>query len=415
MFNIVVDYICRSLDTDIATNPTTLLTSLIIFYSDDGFLGGSNPIQIQNLTDEATTLLKTIGLYCNPSKTKSMTSLVNYSTGMDVDSYARRYDKSLPSFKQKSKAIVTCLYYQETLQRSSLARHLKFKHCLPASTIRDMDRTEMNHLPREELKVNALDCVCPKDCCPFVGPSNYTLRKHLRSCHPRDTLTSNDLKLSQCPNCLIYLIGDTLPSKHSSSKNCHKHSIKNCRREKKDLNRTSQEVGFTVDDKEMNAVPVFKYLGRPMTQENDDWMAIYYNLSNARQKWGRIRAILTKETSSRKTMENFYKAVVQAVLLYGSETWTLTSAMMAKLNSFHHQCARNICGENIHPDCRSPGHWICPSTITILSKVGLKTISEYITKRKQKLRRSVENSSAVLPSCLKLRNPKPLSWWSYCT
>jgi hypothetical protein len=31
----------------------------------------------------------------------------------------------------------------------------------------------------------------------------------------------------------------------------------------------------------------------------------------------------------------FYKAIVQSVLLYGSETWVLSPAVMARLKGFH--------------------------------------------------------------------------------
>ena len=41
----------------------------------------------------------------------------------------------------------------------------------------------------------------------------------------------------------------------------------------------------------------------------------------------------------------FYKSVVQTVLLYGSESWAVTDAMMAVLTGFHHRVARRISGK----------------------------------------------------------------------
>ena len=38
------------------------------------------------------------------------------------------------------------------------------------------------------------------------------------------------------------------------------------------------------------------------------------------------------------------KAVVQTVLLYWSEIWVVTDAMMTVLNGFHHRIARRISG-----------------------------------------------------------------------
>jgi len=38
----------------------------------------------------------------------------------------------------------------------------------------------------------------------------------------------------------------------------------------------------------------------------------------------------------------FYKAMVQAVLLYGTETWNLMQPLWSLLWSFHHQCAHYL-------------------------------------------------------------------------
>jgi hypothetical protein len=40
----------------------------------------------------------------------------------------------------------------------------------------------------------------------------------------------------------------------------------------------------------------------------------------------------------------FYKAVVQSVLLYGSETWVFPPKMLSKLEGFHKQIARRLTG-----------------------------------------------------------------------
>ena len=39
-----------------------------------------------------------------------------------------------------------------------------------------------------------------------------------------------------------------------------------------------------------------------------------------------------------------YRACVLSVLLYGSETWTITYPLMRKLKAFHMLCLRKICG-----------------------------------------------------------------------
>ena len=60
LFNICIDHVCKSLEHKISLHNDTNLTSLVIFYSDDVFLGGSNPYHVQELTDEAAELFQGI-------------------------------------------------------------------------------------------------------------------------------------------------------------------------------------------------------------------------------------------------------------------------------------------------------------------------------------------------------------------
>jgi hypothetical protein len=105
----------------------------------------------------------------------------------------------------------------------------------------------------------------------------------------------------------------------------------------------------------VNGVPIeqvkeFKYLGRIIRQDDNDLSAVEWNLKQARQEWGSIRRLLLKKSASPKTMAKFYKAIVQSVLLYGSESWVLSVHSKRKLESFHRRCARCITGRHIHPN-----------------------------------------------------------------
>ena len=71
----------------------------------------------------------------------------------------------------------------------------------------------------------------------------------------------------------------------------------------------------------------FKYLGQVMTAGDDDWLAVVGNLGNARKSWGRISWILSREGSDPKVSGHFFKAVLQAVLMFGEVTWVLNPRM----------------------------------------------------------------------------------------
>jgi hypothetical protein len=45
--------------------------------------------------------------------------------------------------------------------------------------------------------------------------------------------------------------------------------------------------------------------------------------------------VLRSKNTTRWVAAKFYKAVVQTVLLYSSETWNLTKAVLAWLEGFH--------------------------------------------------------------------------------
>jgi hypothetical protein len=101
----------------------------------------------------------------------------------------------------------------------------------------------------------------------------------------------------------------------------------------------------------------FKYLGRILSEDDSDDAAIKYNLQKAREKWGRIGKILSKTDSNNKTMGSFYKAIIQSVLLYGSESWGISNYAMKTLRSFHQRCARYITGKHIWKDENENWHY----------------------------------------------------------
>ena len=85
----------------------------------------------------------------------------------------------------------------------------------------------------------------------------------------------------------------------------------------------------------MTAVPLFKDLVQTLSSSDDDWMAVEQNLRTAQVKWGQLAKILGREGANRRTAEKFYVAVVQAVLLFFSETWLLTPRLDKSLEGFH--------------------------------------------------------------------------------
>jgi hypothetical protein len=94
---------------------------------------------------------------------------------------------------------------------------------------------------------------------------------------------------------------------------------------------------FTVCGDVLEQVEVYKYLGRMMAQDDDDSQALHAQLWKACTTWAWIGQVLWNENMSLFVAARFYQAVVQAILLYGSETWVIFQTAMARLEGFHIQ------------------------------------------------------------------------------
>jgi hypothetical protein len=104
---------------------------------------------------------------------------------------------------------------------------------------------------------------------------------------------------------------------------------------------------FTVHGDVLERVEVFRYLGRLLSQDDDDIQAVRNQLRKARGTWARIRQVLRKENAPPRVSAKFYKAIVQSILLYGSETWVLSPATLTRLEGFHIRAAYKMAKEHV--------------------------------------------------------------------
>ena len=74
-------------------------------------------------------------------------------------------------------------------------------------------------------------------------------------------------------------------------------------------------------------VETFKYMGRTLDQKGDDWPKIRQNIKRVGTVWGKLGKILRWEVADPRMVEMFYRAVAQAVQVFGLYTWVLSTAM----------------------------------------------------------------------------------------
>ena len=107
-------------------------------------------------------------------------------------------------------------------------------------------------------------------------------------------LEEGNLPHPRCTNCDISVPWQALNGRHKSTEMCRGGVDKKRRRLAEAEVRDIAEMAFEVYGKQIQSVPRFKYLGRILTEGDDDWPAVAGNLAKARKSWGRLQEILSR-------------------------------------------------------------------------------------------------------------------------
>ena len=134
---------------------------------------------------------------------------------------------------------------------------------------------------------------------------------------------------------------------------------------------------FTAYCVKLETVESFKYLGRMLRYDDNDALAIHMHLGKARATWGLLSWVLMEENAPLPVCSLFYKAMIQDVLLLGSETRSISLASILSLDGFHLLAARCMAG--MMPR-RSPNdkNGTYPATEEVLEATGLYTVQMYV-------------------------------------
>ena len=88
--------------------------------------------------------------------------------------------------------------------------------------------------------------------------------------------------------------------------------------------QVAEDVDFWLDGGTIERVERFPYLGRVLAENNNDSPCVNKQLCRTRQRWVCIANILKSEGANSWAMAVVYMTIVQAVLLYGTDSWTLS-------------------------------------------------------------------------------------------
>ena len=92
-----------------------------------------------------------------------------------------------------------------------------------------------------------------------------------------------------------------------------------------------------------------------MERSYKNWPSVMRNIMKSRHVWGRLGKLLRREGEEPTVSEKFYREVVQAVLLFGAETWVLTETMMQWLEGAHVILLRQVTRK--HATWWRNGYW----------------------------------------------------------
>ena len=108
-------------------------------------------------------------------------------------------------------------------------------------------------------------------------------------------------------------------------------------------------IYFSLEEEEgyymVEGVEMFKYLGRTLYQRDDNWPELGRNIMHTRSIWGRPGTLLQRKGADPRVPEMFYRAVAQAILLYGLYTWVVSAEMEKKVEGEHTAFLRQITGK----------------------------------------------------------------------
>ena len=171
--------------------------------------------------------------------------------------------------------------------------------------------------------------------CPVEGCSGRTstwkvTRVNFWHCHVRETvviLEEGNLPHPECLLCDMLVPCKALNGTHRRTLQCNwGEEWKRWRLSTEGKSEVTIR-SFSAYGLPLEMLNSFRYLGWVISAADKNWPVAVMKLSRERAVWRRMARILSREGASPRLPGFFFKAVVQAVLLFGSETWVVTPCM----------------------------------------------------------------------------------------
>ena len=120
-----------------------------------------------------------------------------------------------------------------------------------------------------------------------------------------------------------------------------------------------------------------------MTAGDEKWLAVVGNFKKEWAIWAWMTRILVWEEANQRVSRMFYKSVVQAVLLFRSDTWVLNPHIGRALRSFQHRVARRITRKQPRQQDEAGSEYA--PLVAEMEEVVFEKIRVYILKRQDRV------------------------------
>ena len=98
-----------------------------------------------------------------------------------------------------------------------------------------------------------------------------------------------------------------------------------------------------IDNEKIEQIQEFEYLGSMITSDVRCDKEIKPRIAIAKKKFMEKKSVFTNSKISIETRKRFLKCYIWSVLLYGSESWTISAEMKKKLEAMEMWCCLFVC------------------------------------------------------------------------
>ena len=142
-----------------------------------------------------------------------------------------------------------------------------------------------------------------------------------------------------------------------------------------DIKEKKKEIEWR--GKKYRKVETFKYLGSVITNTNEIETEIKSKLATGNKYYHALGSILRKRNIKQSIKIRLYKTVIRPAVIYGAETWTLTSKTKKRLMAWERKILRKIYGPT-----KEDGQWRIKTNLELMTKYRSQNIVNIIKVRR---------------------------------